>query len=171
MVIVLGIVPQIASETIDESCNEAGCCRIPCSEGKGRQSEKERAKKKKLIDDKAEELLGGAIDPKRVRFKDIESRAPETDNMDKIMREQAFLSGPPRMQEFMHGVTDYRPLNNIGYWQYDHEWKKHSEQALHKSAMKLLSGDGAKGDHPRIQKLVHETLGHMPELLHLYSRA
>ena len=124
-----------------------------------------------IEEDKAEKLLGGAIDPKRVRFKDIESRAPETDNMDKIMREQAFLSGPPRMQEFMHGVTDYRPQNNIGFWQFDNEWKKNSEQALHQSAMTLLSGQGAKSDHPRIQKLVHETLGHMPELLHLYSRA
>ena len=87
------------------------------------------------------------------------------------MRQQAYLSGPPRMPEFMHGVTDYRFSNNIGFWQYQQEYQAHPEEKLHKSAMKLLSGRGAKGDHPRVQRLVHESLSHMPELMDLYSRA
>ena len=52
-------------------------------------------------------MLGGAIE-KTVRFKDIQSRAPYTDTIDKIMKEQAYLKGPPVMKEFMHGVADYR---------------------------------------------------------------
>ena len=115
-------------------------------------------------------MLGGAIE-KTVRFKDIESRAPKFDSIDQIMKEQAYLKGPPQMKEFMHGVADYRFSNNIAFWQYEQEWKKHPEERLHNSAMKLLSGKGAKGDHPRIQKLVHETIGHIPELLNLYSSA
>ena len=115
-------------------------------------------------------MLGGAIE-KTVRFKDIQSRAPYTDTIDKIMKEQAYLKGPPVMKEFMHGVADNRLSNNVAFWQYDQEWKKHSEERLHSSAMKLLSGRGAKGDHPRIQKLVHETLGHLPEVLHMYTSA
>ena len=55
--------------------------------------------------------------------------------------------------------------------QYKHEFDRHPEEAIHSSAMKLLSGKGSHSDHPAVQKLVHTSLQHMPELLHLYNSA
>ena len=91
--------------------------------------------------------------------------------MDQILRDQAFLPGPPKMLEFMHGVVDFRPQNVIAFFQYKDEFERHPEDSLHGAAMKLLLGNGASGDKPAIQKLVHSSLGHKPELLHLYNRS
>ena len=122
----------------------------------------------RVTDEKAEELLGGSINPKTVRFKDIESRAPA---IDRIMRDQAYLPGTAKLAEFVHGVVDFRPQNAIAFFQYKHEFDRHPEEAIHSSAMKLLSGKGSHSDHPAVQKLVHTSLQHMPELLHLYNSA
>ena len=133
-----------------------------------------RAKKKKIkkvgtqTDTQAEQLLGGAIETKRVRFKDVESHAPNI--YENSMREAAYISGGPALESFIHGVVDFRPRNVVGFSQYAHFYEKHPEEYLHSSASKMLSGVGASQDHPRLQRLVHESFKQMPEILTLYNR-
>ena len=43
------------------------------------------------------------------------------------------------------------------------------EEELYKNVPPMLTGKSST-DHPRVQRLVHESLGHMPELLTLYNR-
>ena len=128
----------------------------------------ERKKKIKKVD-KADALLGGAIETKKVRFQDVESRKPDV--YDRAMRHASYISGGPVLEGFMHGVVDFRPRNVIGYDQYAHFYEKHPEEYLHQSAMQLVSGSGAQKDHPRIQRLFHESFKQMPEIMNLYTQA
>ena len=113
-------------------------------------------------------MLGGAIETKKVRFADVKPRAPDT--YDRAMRTASFISGGPALQEFAHGIVDYRPRNVIGFDQYLHFYEKYPEEVLHHHAIKLLSGKGAAGDHPRVQRLFHESFKHLPEIMDLYNQ-
>ena len=117
-----------------------------------------------------ESLLGGAIETKQVRFKDVQPRGPPP-IYENAMREAAYISGGPAVQSFMYGVVDYRPRNEIGFNQYAHHYEKHPEEYLHNSVLQLVSGHGARKDHPRIQRLFHESFKQYPEIMDLYSQA
>jgi len=84
----------------------------------------------------------------------------------KILRESAYLSGPPRPKKYLHGIIDMIPRNQIGWHQFPPLYTSESE--LHGSIIGALSGRGASNDHPTVQKAVHETLKHKPSLLRHY---
>lgn len=86
------------------------------------------------------------------------------------MREAAYISGGPALEAFIHGVVDFRPRNVVGFNQYAHFYEKHPEEYLHNSVLQLVSGSGARKDHPRIQRLFHESFKHVPEIMDLYNR-
>ena len=116
--------------------------------------------------------MGGAIETNKVRFKDIETRRPDT-NIDRVMQRVA-LGGPSApavvpMPAMVHGLPDMIPRNNIAFNQYIHFFGKHNEEELFHNVMSLLTGKGST-DHPRVQALMQHSLGGHPDLLSLYNR-
>ena len=106
--------------------------------------------------------LGGAI-KQDVRKMDLYTPAMDFKT---ILRDRAMLKGEPRPQQYLHGVIDFIPRNQIGFHQYGPEHV--SENELHHSLLKVVSGGGAKEDHPTVVQTVYETLKHIPELAHAY---
>ena len=109
--------------------------------------------------------LGGAIKGD-VRKMDVYTPGL---NFKQILRDAAMVSGGPRPKEYLHGVIDMIPRNQIGFTQYERVYM--SEEELHKSLLKSLSGRGAAEDHPTVQRAMYETLKHQPQLLHLYMHS
>ena len=113
-----------------------------------------------------------SLDPvleKKVTFKDIEPRGqlPGAE-VEQIMKTQEYVQAP-RVNQYLQTVVDFIPRNNMAFYQFDHAFSEQSESHLHKSVLKLLSGHGAKKDHPRVQELMHHSLLPYPDLLHLYN--
>ena len=111
------------------------------------------------------ERLGGAI---RDDVRQVDVYTPKLD-FKRILRDAAYLSGPPRPKTYLHGVIDMIPRNQIGYHQYGPVYT--GEEELHRSLIGAVSGRGASGDHPTVQKAVYESLKHRPELLANYMNA
>lgn len=111
-------------------------------------------------------MLGGAIETSKIKFKDIESRKPDT--LAIVLQKRAMTQGQPAGKEVLHGVPDMIPRNDIGFNQYLHFYQKYPEEELYRNVMPQLTGKSST-DHPRIQRLVHESIGHIPELLHMYN--
>ena len=111
------------------------------------------------------ERLGGAI---RDDVRQVDVYTPKLD-FKRVLRDAAYLSGPPRPKTYLHGVIDMIPRNQIGYHQYGPVYT--SEEELHRSLLGAVSGRGASDDHPTVQKAVYESLKHRPELLATYMNA
>ena len=111
------------------------------------------------------EKLGGAI---RDNVRQVDVYTPKLD-FKRILRDAAYVSGPPRPKTYLHGVIDMIPRNQIGFHQYGPVYT--GEEELHKSLIGAVSGRGASGDHPTVQKAVYESLKHRPELLATYMNA
>ena len=109
--------------------------------------------------------LGGAI---RDDVRQMDVYTPGLD-FKQILREAALVSGEPAQKEYLHGLIDMIPRNQIGFSQYDRVYM--SEEELHKSLLKSVSGRGAAEDHPTVQRAMYETLKHQPQLLHLYMHS
>jgi hypothetical protein len=62
------------------------------------------------------------------------------------------------------------PQNDIAFFQYNPAFEAESERELHGHLQQLVSGRGAKHDHPRVARSVLESLKHKPELVALYLR-
>jgi len=87
----------------------------------------------------------------------------------RLLRDNAVLLGPPRPKEFLHGVVDFIPRNQIGFHTVGPVYT--GEDELHRSLMSSVTGYGAKRDHPTVVRAVHESLKHHPELLQSYMHA
>ena len=111
------------------------------------------------------ERYGGAI---RDDVRQIDVYTPKPD-FKQILRDAAYVSGPTRPKTYVHGVIDMIPRNQIGYHQYGPVYT--GEEELHRSLIGAVSGRGASGDHPTVQKAVYESLKHRPELLAHYMNA
>ena len=85
------------------------------------------------------------------------------------MQRAAIMPGPPRVAPMVHGLPDMIPRNDIAFSQYIHFFGRHSEDELFSNVMNLVSGKSST-DHPRVQALMHHSLGHMPELMNLYNQ-
>ena len=122
----------------------------------------EPQKKKKV---KSGDKLGGAI---RDDVRQVDVYTPKLD-FKRVLRDAAYLSGPPRPKTYLHGVIDMIPRNQIGYHQYGPVYT--GEEELHRSLLGAVSGRGASDDHPTVQKAVYESLKHRPKLLATYMNA
>ena len=122
----------------------------------------EPQKKKKV---KGEDKLGGAI---RDDVRQVDVYTPKLD-FKRILRDAAYLSGPPRPKTYLHGVIDMIPRDQIAYYQYGPVYT--GEEEFHRSLIGAVSGRGASADHPTVQKAVYESLKHRPELLATYMNA
>ena len=85
-----------------------------------------------------------------------------------VLRAAALLKGPPRPKEYLHGVVDMIPRNQLGWHTYGPVHT--SEKEFHRSLMKGVSGRGASKDHPTVVRAVGESLKHLPELLDAYMQ-
>ena len=120
---------------------------------------------KKKRSKKGEDKLGGAI---RDDVRQVDVYTPKLD-FKRVLRDAAYLSGPPRPKTYLHGVIDMIPRNQIGYHQYGPVYT--GEEELHRSLIGAVSGRGASGDHPTVQKAVYESMKHRPALLANYMNA
>ena len=112
-----------------------------------------------------EDKLGGAI---RDDVRQVDVYTPKLD-FKRILRDAAYLSGPPRPKTYLHGVIDMIPRDQIAYYQYGPVYT--GEEEFHRSLIGAVSGRGASADHPTVQKAVYESLKHRPELLATYMNA
>jgi hypothetical protein len=102
----------------------------------------------------------------------VEPRAPVLDPFHQILQNAAFReSTPVSLQSVADAIMDYRPRNEIAFSQYRNLFQRHPEGYLTHSVNGLFSGKGASQDHPRLQKLVHDSLVGYPELRDMYSRS
>ena len=125
-------------------------------------------------------MLGGSINPQKVRVADIEPRAPRTGEEDpqmqwgKILRRLAADESIPQhglqLSQFRDDLTNYSWINDIGYHQHRHWYQRHDEETLYKGAMPLFSGKGAASDHPDTHRFFVESFQNHPELLQMYTR-
>lgn len=137
----------------------------------GKASKSSKSKKgKKKTQNSEEQLLGGAIESPQLA--DIEPRGPELDNFHKILQNAAFQeSAPVNLRHVADAMMDYRPRNEIAFSQYANFYQRHPEDYLAHNAAKLFSGHGGNNDHPRVQKLFHDSFHGYPDLLDKYSRS
>ena len=111
--------------------------------------------------------MGGAIRDD-VRKMEISTRPP-TDTIQSILRNASFLEGNARLPEVLHGmVSDMNQKNMFAMYQYYPSYSPETEKHLHDNLKSLLSGHGAKKDHPIVAKTVAESFKHIPELARLY---
>ena len=125
-------------------------------------------------------MLGGSIQPKKFKVKDVEPRAPRTGEEDpkmswsKIMQRLAADEPGPmhnmQLSQFRDDLTNYSWINDIGYHQHNHWYQRHPEEELYKGAMPLFSGKGAAHDHPDTHKFFMESFSQHPELMQMYAR-
>ena len=109
--------------------------------------------------------LGGAV-RSDVRQLDLYTPAPDTK---RVLWDAAKLSGPPRPPAQVHGVVDMISRNQLGWHTFG---PLHTSEAeFHTSLMESVSGRGASGDHPTVQKAVAESLKHHPRILTHYMNA
>ena len=151
------IVAKIAPKAEYETGYEIGSGAVQ-KEVKGAKKKKQKIEGKPL-------KLGGAI---RDDVRKLDLYTPSLDYK-KILRDAAYVSGPPRPKTYLHGVIDMIPRNQIGFYQYPviHT----SEEELHYALLKSVSGRGARYDHPTVQRSVYESLKHNPDLAHAYMHA
>ena len=109
--------------------------------------------------------LGGAI---RGDVRQMDVYTPALDYK-RILRDAAYTPGAPRPKEYLHGIIDMIPRNQIGFHQYGPVYT--GEEEFHRSLIGAVSGRGASADHPTVQKAVYESLKHRPELLANYMNA
>ena len=91
------------------------------------------------------------------------------DPVDVLLQQRAISRGPLPVQGMVHGLPDMISRNNIAFFQYIHFFQKHPEEELYRNVLPMLTGKSST-DHPRVQRLVHESIGHIPELFSLYNR-
>ena len=113
------------------------------------------------------ELLGGAIRPNEVKIEEIKS-TPIPSQIDAVLKEAVFMTPTPRLQEFVHGLTDMIPTSQPAWDTYHALYYRRPEEALHKVLLEKVSGRGAKHDEPRIARATFESLKHIPHLAHTY---
>ena len=109
--------------------------------------------------------MGGAIQS-NVQKMNVET--PELPRIDKILRQTQMLTSSPQMYEYIHGLTDFIPRNQIGFYQYPRSYVGENEADLHRNLKTLVTGRGASKDHHLVATSVHESLKHIPKLASLY---
>ena len=109
--------------------------------------------------------LGGAISA-NVRKLDVFTPALDYKH---ILREAAMLQGPLRPKQYLHGLPDMIPRNQLGAHTTMPLYT--SEVEFHRSLVRGVSGRGASGDHPSVIRAVGESLKHKPELFHHYMNS
>ena len=112
--------------------------------------------------------MGGAI---RDDVRKMNVDVPQMPSIHRLLREQHYIKGSPQMREFLYGAVDMVPRNMLAYFQYYPSVEGENEQGLHQNLKTLVSGHGAKQDHPRVRKAVYESLKHHPKLAHMYLNA
>ena len=124
-------------------------------------------------------MVGGAIDPKRVVMKNVDPSpaaqqfvAPgnRSQTFHNLLRDQATLQyGDVSLAPIADAMNDFRPRNQIAYFQYNSHFQKHPESELIKKVETLYSGHGGKRDHPKLHQLFLDSFQHHPELVSLYG--
>ena len=109
--------------------------------------------------------LGGSI-PDDVRKLDVYT--PGFDYR-QVLRDAAYLKGAPRPKEYLHGVIPMIPRNSLGWHTFPVVHT--SEEEFHTSLMSSVSGRGASGDHPTVQRAVFESLKDKPDLAQIYMNS
>ena len=134
----------------------------------------------KKTSEATEKLVGKNVKPNKVKFADIEPRAPEVDeadpakNWDRVLRRLAADEHAARhgmqLSQLRDDLTNYEWRNEVGYHQHNHWYQQHPEEQLYKGAMPLFSGKGAAGDDPATHKFFMESFQDHPEILQMYTR-
>jgi hypothetical protein len=129
-------------------------------------------------DEKTKKLLGGAIDSKRVTFKDVEPTAPVTQGettqerfhqvLQRIAKDETATT--IHLSSMRDDLSDYRMRNIVPYYMYDYWYHRFPEKKLHDNAKKMFSGHGAHKDNHRAHKLFMDSFQHHPEILSAYTR-
>ena len=125
-------------------------------------------------------MLGGSIQPNKVRMADIEPRDPQGDSEDPrvtwnkvLQRLAADEAGPShgvQLSQLRDDLTNYEYRNDLAYYQHKHWFEKHPEETLYKGALPLFSGKGAAHDDPATHKFFVESFREHPELLQMYTQ-
>ena len=115
-----------------------------------------------------DKLLGGAIRDD-VRIMNVETPAMPT--FDDILKDTRYLQGSPLMAEYLHGVADLNYTNDLAMFQYQPAFEGEREVDLHNNLTSLVTGKGAKHDHPLVARTILESFKHMPKLARLYGNA
>jgi len=109
------------------------------------------------------------IKPQKIKIKET----PHEDMpsaVDTILKQAVFFTPTPRIEEFVHGVTDMIPTSQMGWDVYSNLYHSRDEEPLHAALLSKVTGKGAKHDHPRVARAVYESLKHHPELAHTYLK-
>ena len=114
---------------------------------------------------KLNQKLGGAISA-NVRKLDVYTPGVDYKN---ILRHAAMVSGAPRPKQYLHGVVDMIPRNQLGGHTTMPMYT--SEDEFHRSLIRGLSGRGASNDHPSVVRAVGESLKDKPDLFHHYMNS
>ena len=153
------------------------------SEYKKKPAAKKKKKSKVVDKEKLDKMVGGAIDPARVVMKNVdpppkvvaiaEDQEREKDlAFHKLLRDNAdfkYANMNLRLQPIADALLDFRPRNQIGFFQYASHFHKHPEGELMDRIEPLFSGKGASSDHPKLHKIFMDSFVHHPELLSLYT--
>lgn len=156
-----------------------GSCKENVQESWFHGSKKKKTSKTE-VSKASKSMLGGSIQPNKLKIKDIEPRAPELDEenpktnwMQVLQRLAASESAPShgmKMSQMRDDLSNYQWLNDIAYFQHDVWFQKHPEDVLYKGALPLFSGKGAAGDNPETHKFFMDSFSEHPELIQAYTR-
>ena len=129
-----------------------------------------------------DKMVGGAIDPSRVVLKSLDpspdyvlrqsSKKYEEDiAFHNLLRNKAqFEYGNPEvLQQTTDSLADYRPRNNIAFFQYGAGFNRFPEHELVRRVSPLYSGKGSSRDHPKLHQLFMDSFEHHPELVSMYN--
>ena len=138
---------------------------------------------KPIDNKKLDKMIGGAIDPKRVVLKNVDPSPEIVENFQQpgrdstfhnILRDQATLQYEhlgKTLAPMAAALCDYRPRNQVAFFQYASHFQEHPEEDLMSRVEGLYTGNGASKDHHKLHQLFMDSFSHHPELVSLYSNS
>lgn len=112
--------------------------------------------------------MGGAI---RADVRVMNTETPALPSFEDTLKETRYLQGSPLMAEYLHGVANLNYTNDMAMFQYQPTFEGESEVDLHNNLRSLVTGRGARHDHPLVARTIMESFKHMPKLVNLYGSA
>ena len=143
-----------------------------------------------MSEEKLDKMVGGAIKPDRVVLKNVD---PGEDVVRRVRDDQSFNSFTQVLRKqaqeqydsfgddvrwqlarddpnILAYMGDYRPRNQIAFFQYSHHFQQHPEENIVDAVSKLYTGKGSSHDHHHLHQLFIDSFQHYPELVSLYTQ-
>ena len=112
-----------------------------------------------------DDKIGGAIQAKKVKFVDMQTFKPETDDLMRQTYQRIYPVEPSLHYRSIHPSMEFINVQPLSSY-----YRSMREEDIHDMIINNTTGQGASKDSSHVQRLVYDSLKHKPELLQTYLR-